>query len=168
MAQVLIALGSNLGNRFQALQTAVEAMACHFHLEHISPVYETEPAYLLDQPRFLNGACLVTTKKDPSEVLTQLQAIEQQLGRSKTQRYGPRRIDLDILFYDQLVLDQPDLRIPHPLLRERAFVLVPLGDIVPEWIHPETGETIATLRDQCPDLDSTIRPYPQLLAFPER
>lgn len=167
MAQVLIALGSNLGDRFQALQTAVEAMARHVYIEQISPVYETEPAYVLDQPKFLNCACRVATEKDPSQVLTLLQGIEQQLGRSKTQRYGPRLIDLDILFYDQLVLDQPDLRIPHPLLRERAFVLVPLGDIVPDWIHPETGEKIATLRDQCPDLDSTIRPYPQLLAFPE-
>ncbi|NJK61404.1 MAG: 2-amino-4-hydroxy-6-hydroxymethyldihydropteridine diphosphokinase [Synechococcaceae cyanobacterium SM2_3_1] len=166
MAQVLIALGSNLGDRFRALQTAVEAMARHFYLEQLSPVYETKPAYVLDQPKFLNCACRVTTEKAPKQVLTLLQGIEQQLGRYPAQRYGPRLIDLDILFYDQLVLDQPDLRIPHPLLRERAFVLVPLGDIVPDWIHPETGEKIATLRDHCADLDSTIKPYPQLLDFP--
>jgi 2-amino-4-hydroxy-6-hydroxymethyldihydropteridine diphosphokinase len=167
MPQVLIALGSNLGNRFQALQTAIDQMARHFCLAKISPVYETEPAYVLDQPRFLNGVCLATTEQDPLQVLSLLQGIEQQLGRYKTQRYGPRPIDLDILFYDQLVMDHPDLRIPHPLLQERAFVLVPLGDIVPDWIHPESGERIATLRDQCTNLASTIRPYPQLLAFPE-
>ncbi|MEK7277816.1 MAG: 2-amino-4-hydroxy-6-hydroxymethyldihydropteridine diphosphokinase [Chloroflexota bacterium] len=157
MAIVYLALGTNLGDRAGNCRRALDALRHSFSVEVVSPCYETEPAYVLDQPRFYNLVCRATTTLTPLEVLRALKQIESDLGRLVTVRYGPRLIDLDLLFYDDLILDLPDLTVPHPLLQERAFVLIPLADIAPELLHPKLGLTISALRDKLESELSTVR-----------
>lgn len=157
MAVIYLALGTNLGNRAANLRRALDALRRSFTVEVASPCYETEPAYVLDQPRFYNLVCRATTTLTPLDVLRALKLIEKDLGRLVTVRYGPREIDLDLLFYGDLILDLPELTVPHPRLQERAFVLVPLADIAPELLHPKLGLTISALRDKLETELSTVR-----------
>lgn len=140
-----IALGSNLGNRAANLRTAVERMSARLVVRRESHLYETAPWGYTDQPAFLNMAIEAATSLGPEALLAFLKNIEKEMGREATFRNGPRLIDLDILFYDELVLDTPPLEIPHPRLHERAFVLVPMADLAPELVHPRLGETILQL-----------------------
>jgi 2-amino-4-hydroxy-6-hydroxymethyldihydropteridine diphosphokinase len=110
-----------------------------------SPVYETPPWGVADQPAFLNMVIKGETFKRPEALLQHLKLLENRLGRIPSIRYGPRKIDMDILFYGMLILDKPELAIPHPHLHERAFVLVPMADLAPELIHPIFGVTIRQL-----------------------
>lgn len=142
---VYIALGSNLGDRLANLQAALQRFAPQVVIDRQSSVYETEPWGYVDQPAFLNMAVAAKTSLEPDALLVFLKNIEQEMGRATTFRNGPRLIDLDILFYDELVLDTPPLVIPHPRLHERAFVLVPLADVAPEHLHPVLGETVLHL-----------------------
>jgi len=114
-------------------------------VKQASPVYETEPWGYLDQPRFLNQVIEGETRLTPGVLLKRLKAIEKDMGRQAGIRYGPRLIDLDILFYDDLVTDRPGLTIPHPRLHERAFVLIPLDGIATDFIHPVLQQTIHEL-----------------------
>jgi 2-amino-4-hydroxy-6-hydroxymethyldihydropteridine diphosphokinase len=143
--QVYLALGTNLGDRRANLQSAIAALPPDVHVENVSQVYETPPWGYLDQPAFLNQVLETATDLPPLELLEYIKRLESELGRTPNFRYGPRLIDLDIIFYDDLVIDYASLVIPHPRLAERAFVLVPLLDLAPDFIHPLLGESIESL-----------------------
>ena len=137
MATVYLALGSNQGQRLAHLRAAVAALGTVVSLDRSSPVYETAAAYVEDQPPFLNAVVRGTTALAPHALLAALKQIERDLGRRAGQRFGPRPIDLDILRYDDLALDSPELTLPHPRMHERAFVLRPLADIDPAGVPPD-------------------------------
>jgi 2-amino-4-hydroxy-6-hydroxymethyldihydropteridine diphosphokinase len=139
---IYLALGSNLGDRFANLQAAITALPPAVRVLAQSPVYETPPWGLTDQPAYLNMVIKGKTALAPVKLLKHLKGLETRLGRLPAVRWGPRRIDLDILFYDELILTSPELVIPHPRLRERAFVLVPLADVAPGLVHPVLGKTV--------------------------
>ena len=133
---VYIALGTNLGERLNNLLAAIEAMASEVSVLAESHIYETPPWGYEDQPAFLNMVVMAETGLEPEALLNFLKQLEVELGREQNFRWGPRLIDLDILFYDNLILDTLPLVVPHPRLHERAFVLVPLADVAPDLIHP--------------------------------
>lgn len=159
---VYVALGSNLGDRAENLRRALAALAGAFEIEAVSRCYETAPAYVLDQPAFLNLVCRATTGLEPEAALRALKAREQALGRAPGLRFGPRLIDLDLLFYDQAVLerDDPPLTLPHPRLHERAFVLVPLADLAPDLLHPVRGQTVREMLAALGEVGHLIWPAP--------
>ena len=139
---VFFSFGTNLGNRLENLCQAVTALAGVVTVEAVSPVYETMPWGKGDQPDFLNICVRGRTNLEPRPLLTALKTIEQELGRQPAERWGPRLIDIDILFYNRRVVQEGDLTIPHRHLTERAFVLAPLADLAPDLVHPQTGKTI--------------------------
>lgn len=139
LATVYIAFGGNVGDREGNLRAALALLRQHAQIEAVSSLYETEPAYVLDQPRFLNGVLRGSTALAPLDLLRALKQIEVTVGRLPGPRNGPRPVDLDILLYGDLALDTPELTIPHPRIAERPFVLVPLAEIAPELVN--TGTT---------------------------
>jgi 2-amino-4-hydroxy-6-hydroxymethyldihydropteridine diphosphokinase len=144
-AGVYLALGSNVGDRLANLHAAIAQLPPQAVVEQCSAVYETEPAYVADQPRFFNLVLKARTALPPHDLLLHLKAIEHNVGRTITIRHGPRVVDLDILLYDNLEIDTNDLVIPHPRMLERAFVLVPLAELVPDLVLPGQTATIAAL-----------------------
>jgi 2-amino-4-hydroxy-6-hydroxymethyldihydropteridine diphosphokinase len=154
---IYLSLGTNLGNRLENLKAAICALPPDVNPLVCSPVYQTPPWGFTDQPDFLNQVVRAETELSPGNLLKYLKQLEEELGRQATFRYGPRQIDLDILFYDDLAIDTPPLTIPHPRLAERAFVLVPLADLAPELRHPVLGMKVSELLDR---VDRTsILPY---------
>lgn len=145
MARVVLGLGSNLGDREDNLRRALTELRRFVHLEAVSSLYESEPVGLRDQPWFLNAVCVATTDLEPEALLQVAKEIERKLGRRSGIRFGPRPIDLDILFYDGAVIESPSLQVPHPRLVERAFVLVPMVEILPDMVHPVVGRTASQL-----------------------
>jgi 2-amino-4-hydroxy-6-hydroxymethyldihydropteridine diphosphokinase len=150
-ARVYLALGTNLGDRAAHVRHALAALAPTCTIRTVSSCYETAPAYVLDQPRFYNMVCCATTALEPLALLRALKQIEVVLGRTPGPRFGSRLIDLDVLLYDDVVQDTPELSLPHPRIAERSFVLVPLAEIAPTLVHPTLGVTIAALRDRLTD-----------------
>ncbi|HXX81527.1 MAG TPA: 2-amino-4-hydroxy-6-hydroxymethyldihydropteridine diphosphokinase [Thermodesulfovibrionales bacterium] len=146
MSIVHIGIGSNLGNREEHCLKAVRLCAEKGILvRQRSSMYETEPWGVKDQPGFINMAIEGETGLTPAQLLNVLRMIEDEVGRVETFRWGPRVIDLDILLYDDLVMNTPELRIPHPLMHKREFVLRPLVEIAPDTIHPVLRKTIKEL-----------------------
>jgi 2-amino-4-hydroxy-6-hydroxymethyldihydropteridine diphosphokinase len=158
MATVYLSLGSNLGNRAGNIYGALRRLAANIRVDEISTLYETEPVGLADQPWFLNLVCRAQTNLSPEALLTLAKTTEQDMGREKTVRFGPRVIDIDILMYDNLVLSTPRLEIPHPRLHERGFVLIPLGEVAPHLIHPVLQKSVSELRERANTLEE-VRPY---------
>ena len=142
---VYLGLGSNMGDRRNNLDRARDYLSQRLRVEKVSSVYDTEPAGNIEQPRFLNLVCEVYTNLAPMELLSLAKGIERKLGRVPGKPDEPRPIDIDILFYDDQIIETPELVIPHPRLTERAFVLVPLAEIAPELVHPVNGKTIKEL-----------------------
>ena len=143
MKTAFLSLGSNLGDREALLNQALERLqAAGVRTVRRSSIHETEPQDFRDQPWFLNMAVEVETDLTPRELLASIQKIEAELGRQRTIPKGPRTIDIDILFYANLIIGTPELEIPHPRLTERRFVLDPLSEIAPDLRHPVTGKTV--------------------------
>lgn len=139
-------MGSNLGDSLQTLESALTTLAdiVAIDLEARSHWYVTAPVGP-PQPDFLNGCALLATTLTPQALLATLLEIEQQFGRIRQERWGPRSLDLDLLLFDDLVLETDTLTLPHPRMSERAFVLVPLAEIAPDWVEPVSGKAIADL-----------------------
>ena len=143
--RVFLGLGANLGDREASLAAAQSALDPHIAVTAASPVYETVPWGYLDQPSFLNQAIEGRAALPPLALLHRLQDIENSIGRRPSFRYGPRLIDIDILLYDDLILDFPELQIPHPVMHERAFVMVPICDLAPDLVHPKLKRALSDL-----------------------
>lgn len=151
MALVALGLGSNLPNRLLNLKAAVRLLRdSGLRITRTSDVFETEPWGVTDQPYFLNACLAMEYDRSPHELLALLKALETKIGRTTTRRWGERVIDLDILLMDSLVFEAPDLSIPHPHMHERGFVLIPLAQILPDWLHPVTGRTVAAMAADFP------------------
>lgn len=143
MARVILGLGSNLGDRLSNLRRALVELSQVIEVETVSSLYETEPVGFCDQPWFFNAVCIGTTDSEPMTLLARIKEIERKLGRRPSVRYGPRSIDVDILFYDDRIIATSELQVPHPRLAERAFVLVPLTEVAPQLVHPVIGRTMS-------------------------
>jgi len=139
---VYLALGSNLDNRLANLKNAISNLTPQMTVKKKSPVYETPPWGHTDQPNFLNQVVQVETYLEPEKLIGHLKRLETALGRVPSFENGPRLIDIDILFYDDMAFSMPSLVIPHPRLHERGFVLVPLNDIAPDLMHPELRKSV--------------------------
>ena len=139
-----IGLGSNLGERESMIRQALEALSIlpDTDLVRASSLYDTEPVGDVEQPNFLNAVAQVETDLPARQLLWNLQLIEKRLGRERTRRWGPRVIDLDLLLYGDEIIEEDGLRVPHPELTRRAFVLVPLVELEPLLLHPGTAETM--------------------------
>jgi dihydropteroate synthase/2-amino-4-hydroxy-6-hydroxymethyldihydropteridine diphosphokinase len=154
---VYLGLGTNQGDRLNHIRAAISHFHPQLRLLHLSPLYETDPWGYEDQPDFLNLVAKVETDLSPGELLDYVKDIEDEMGRQETFRYGPRIIDIDILFFDDLVIDHDRVHIPHPRIEGRAFVLVPLADLSEDLIHPVSGDTVS---DMLKGLDTKgVRPY---------
>lgn len=140
---VLMSLGTNMGNRLIMLTKALSELGhSGFSIIDRSKIWETTPWGFTDQPRFLNMCVSAETGLSPEEMIKMIKTIEGRLDRIKNVKWGPRNIDIDIIAIDEMVIDTPELTVPHPYMHERAFVLIPLREVAPQFTHPMTGKTL--------------------------
>ena len=153
MNHVYLLIGGNLGDRQANLARTIVLISdrCGILLQQ-SSVYETAAWGMRDQPDFLNQVLLISTALPPQKLLELLLEIEHEMGRFRGEKNGPRVIDIDILLYNDAIIHEPGLQIPHPRMASRRFVLTPLAEIAEELIHPETGKNIRQMLDECEDL----------------
>ncbi len=155
-----IAFGSNKGNRLEYILKALELLKELGVIKKVSTVYESEPWGVLKQEKFLNGVIEFSTKLEPIKLLFELKRIEELVGRQKGERWGPREVDLDIVLYENYIIMLSFLRIPHPYMTERDFVLFPLLELNPDIVHPITK---VKLREYAKNLPNRLTPYACLL-----
>lgn len=143
---IFIALGSNLGNKEKNLKDALKLLEKKgVRVRRVSGFIRTRPYGVTDQPDFLNAVAEIETDKSPAELLQLLLQTEQEMGRKRVRRWGERNIDLDLLLYDDRIIDLPELRVPHPDMQNRDFVLYPLAQIAPDTVHPVLRKTVGEL-----------------------
>jgi 2-amino-4-hydroxy-6-hydroxymethyldihydropteridine diphosphokinase len=156
---VFLGLGSNQGEKIKNCEQAIEEilkLEGGFLLSR-SSWYYSEPWGREDQNRFVNGVIQIMTEFCPDELLAKFKEIEKRLGRTDREKWGPRVIDIDILFYDDLSFESPEMEIPHPRIVERNFVLIPLAEIAPQFVHPVLKKTIKELLDTSPDQKKVVK-----------
>jgi 2-amino-4-hydroxy-6-hydroxymethyldihydropteridine diphosphokinase len=152
---IFLGLGSNIGNRAENLKDAIKLLGLPIVAK--SSLYETEPVDYLNQPWFVNQVLQCETSFHPLKLLAECQKVENELGRTREISKGPRTIDIDLLFYNDEILKTPELTIPHPAIPQRRFVLIPLAEIAPEFVHPELRLTIRELVERCTDKSEVRR-----------
>jgi 2-amino-4-hydroxy-6-hydroxymethyldihydropteridine diphosphokinase len=165
---VYLSLGSNVGDRERQLRDARARLGAIGRVVATSSVYETEPVEFTQQPWFLNCALALETSKTPQELIAAILGIEEEMGRRRIQKKGPRSIDIDILLFDARVVDSTDLAIPHPALHQRRFVLEPLAESAPEVFHPVLKKTVRELLDALPQgqVVRKLKPGPPISRMP--
>ena len=155
---VYLSLGSNVGNREAQLRDALARLSAPGRVVALSSFYETEPVELTDQPWFLNCAVALETRRTPQQLMNDILRIEEEMGRKRVQKKGPRSIDIDILLFGDEIMDSDELTIPHPAMQQRRFVLEPLAEIAPQVRHPVLEKIIRDLRDALPP-GQTVRRF---------
>lgn len=166
MGRVLVSLGSNLGDRIGFLRKAVEALGQvpGFRICGISSVYETEPVGKKDQPQFLNAAVEIESMLSPDSLLVNCKRVERRVGRTQSEKWGPREIDLDLIYVGDMVVKSPMLTLPHPEVAGRRFVLTPLAEIAPGFVDPLRNCTLSELLSECPDTCSVVKSSSTILS----